>query len=115
MKLTNKRFWLAWLVLLLLAITSCMAESWNEDTALLGAAYALSLLSTWLCHRVRPRAASGNLIVMIVYNVILSCNLIFNSRYGAGLTWWFYALLLNIIHSIAVLLYIRYQSIHHRL
>lgn len=115
MKQTDKRFWIAWLVFLLLAIVSCMTGGWNEDTALLGAAYALSLLSTWLCHRVRPRAALGNLIVMIVYNVILSCNLIFNSRYGAWLTWWFYALLLNIIHSIAVLLYIRYQSIHHRL
>lgn len=115
MKLTDKRFWIVWPVLLLLAIVSCMAGGWNEDTALLGAAYALSLLSTWLCHRGRPRAASGNLIVMIVYNVILSYNLVFNSRYGAGLIWWFYALLLNIIHSIAVLLYIRYQSIHHRL
>lgn len=116
MKLTDKRFWLAWLVLLLLAIVSCMAEGWNEDTALLGAAYALSLLSTWLCHRVRPRAASGNLIVMIVYNVILSCNLIFNSCYGAGLTWWFFALLLNAIHSIGLLIYaliIRFIKKHH--
>ena len=115
MRLTDNRFWIAWLVLFFLAIVSCTAEGWNEDMALLGAAYALSLLSTWLCHRVRPRAALGNMIVMIAYNAILSYNLVFNSRYGAGLTWWFYALLLNIIHSIAVLLYIRYQSIHHRL
>lgn len=105
MKLIDKRFWMAWIVLLLLAIVSGLAGGWNEDTALLGAAYALSLLSIWLCHRVRSRAASGNLIVMIVYNVILSCNLIFNSRYGAGLTWWFYALLLNSIHSIVLLVY----------
>ena len=115
MKLTDKRFWIAWLVFLILAIVSSLAEGLNEDTALLGVAYMLSLLSTWLCHRVRPRAALGNLIVMIAYNAILSYNLVFNSRYGVGLTWWFYALLLNIIHSIAVLLYIRYQSIHHRL
>lgn len=80
-------------MLFLLAIVSCTAEGWNEDMALLGAAYALSLLSTWLCHRVRPRAALGNMIVMIAYNAILSYNLVFNSRYGAGLTWWFYALL----------------------
>ena len=105
MKLTDKRFWLAWLVLLLLAIASCMAEGWNEDTALLGAAYALSLLSTWLCHRVRPRAALGNLIVMIAYNAVLSYNLVFNSRYGAGLTWWFFALLLNAVHSLVMLVY----------
>jgi len=105
MKLTDKRFWLAWLVLLLLAIVSCMAGGWSGDKALLGAAYALSLLSAWLCHRVRPRAASGNLIVMIVYNAMLSYNLIFDSRYGEGLTWWFFALLLNSIHSIALLVY----------
>ena len=86
MKLTDKRFWIAWLVLLLLVIVSCMAEGWSEDTVLLGAAYALSLLSAWLCHRVRLRVAFGNLIVMILYNAILSYNLIFNSNYGAGLT-----------------------------
>ena len=116
MKLTDKRFWIAWLVLLLLAIVSCMTGGWSEDTALLGLAYALSLLSTWLCHMVRPGSASGNLIVMIVYNVILSCNLIFNSRYGAGLTWWFFALLLNAIHSIGLLIYtliIRFIKKHH--
>ena len=105
MKLTDKRFWIAWLVLFILAIVSCMAGGWNEDTALLGAAYTLSLLSAWLCHRIRPRVALGNLIVMIVYNVILSCNLIFNSRYGAGLTWWFFALLLNAVHSLVMLAY----------
>ena len=48
MNLTDKRFWIAWLLLLILAIVSCMTEGWCEDGALLGAAYALSLLSTWL-------------------------------------------------------------------
>ena len=105
MRLNDKRFGIAWLLLFILAIVSCMAEGWNEDTVLLSAAYMLSLLSTWLCHRVRPRAALGNLIVMIAYNAILSYNLVFNSRYGAGLTWWLFALLLNAIHSIGLLIY----------
>lgn len=105
MKLTDKRFWIAWLVLLLLVIVSCIAEGWSEDIALLGAAYALSLLSAWLCHRVRPRVAYGNLIVMIVYNAILAYNLVFNSQYGSGMTWWFYALLLNTIHSIVLMIF----------
>lgn len=106
MKLTDKRFWIAWLVLLILAIVSCTEGGWSEDTALLGVAYTLSLLSTSLCHKARPRVAYGNLIVMFVYNVILAYNLVFNSRYGAGMTWWFYALLLNTIHSIALLLFV---------
>ncbi len=116
MRLTDKRFWIAWLVLFILAIVSCMTGDWSEDTALLGAAYALSLLSTWLCYRVRPRAALGNLIVMIAYNAILSYNLVFNSRYGAGLTWWLFALFLNAIHSIGLLIYtstIRFIKKHH--
>lgn len=107
---TDKRFWIAWLVLLLMSIVSCMAEGWSEDTALLGAAYALSLLSAWLCHRVRPRVALGNLIVMIAYNAILSYNLVFNSHYGAGLTWWLFILLLNTIHSICLLIFILISS-----
>ena len=107
---TDKRFWIAWLVLLLMSIVSCMAEGWSEDTALLGAAYALSLLSAWLCHRVRPRVALGNLIVMIAYNAILSYNLVFNGQYGAGLTWWFFILLLNTIHSMCLLIFILISS-----
>lgn len=101
----EKRFWAAWLVLFLMSIVSCMSEGWNEDSALLSGAYALSLLSTWLCHRVRPKVAYGNLIVMIVYNSFLAYNLVFNSRYGSGMTWWFCALLLNTVHSIALLIY----------
>ena len=100
------RFWITWLVLLLVAIVSCMAGGWSEDTVLLGAAYALSLLSAWLCHRVRPRVAFGNLIVMILYNAILSYNLIFNSNYGAGLTWWFLTLFLNTLQSFLLLVYV---------
>lgn len=105
MKLTDKRFWIAWGVLLILMVGCCISEGWSEDMALLGAAYALSLLSTWLCHKIRPRVAYDNLIVMIVYNAILAYNLVFNSRYGGGITWWFYVLLLNTIHSVALLGY----------
>lgn len=99
-------FWTSWGVMLLLMVYRCMSEGWRGDTTLLGGAYALSLLSAWLCHRIRQRIAFGNLIVMIVYNAILSYNLAFHSRYGAGLTWWLFALLLNAVHSIALLAFI---------
>ena len=106
MKLTDKRFWIVWLFLLLLAIVSCIVEGWSEDTALLGVAYTLSLLSTWLCHSVTARVAFGNLIVMILYNAILSYNLVFNSRFGAGLTWWLLILLLNTLQSLLLLMHV---------
>ena len=99
-------FWISWLFLFLLAIVSCIVEGWSEDAALLGVTYALWLLSTWLCQRVKPRTAFGNLIVMIAYNAILSYNLVFNSRYGAGLTWWLLILLLNTLQSLSLLGYV---------
>lgn len=117
MKLTDRRFWIAWGVLLVIVAGVCIYEGWCEDTALLGGAYALSLLSVWLYYRVRPRVAYGNLIVMIVYNAILAFNLAFYSQYGSGLTWWFLILLLNAIHSVAILiiLIVRYLSTLNRL
>lgn len=106
-------FWILWGVLLVLMVGCCISEGWSEDMALLGGAYAMSLLSAWLCKRIRPRVAYGNLIVMVVYNAILAYGLVFDSRYGAGMTWLFYALLLNTVHSIAMLIYslvIRHKS-----
>lgn len=79
--------------------------SWNEDMAILGIAYALSLLSTWLYYRIRPKEAFGNLLVMFLYNAILGHNLIFNSYGGSGFTWWFYLLILNGIHSIGLIIF----------
>jgi len=104
MKLTDKRFWIVWTVLMLLMVGAAWIEGWSEDMVLLDVAYALSLLLTWLCHRIKPKFAFGNLIVMICYNTILEYNLLFNSQYGTGLTWWFFALLLNTIQSIYLLL-----------
>ena len=54
MKPTDKRFWISWGALLVLIVGRCLSEGWREDTTLLGGAYALSLLSTYLCHRIRP-------------------------------------------------------------
>lgn len=105
MQLTDKRFWLALAALGMLMVVVMAQCSWNEDTIILGIAYALSLLSTYLCHRIRPKAAFGNLLVMLLYNAILGYNLISNSQGAAGFTWWFYLLLLDGIHSIGLLIY----------
>lgn len=113
MKLTDKRFGIVYGALLLLMVGVCVSEGWREDTALLGGGYALSLFAIWLCYRVRQGVAYGNLIVMIVYNAILACNLRFNGQYGAGTTWWLFILLINAVHSIVLLFYtliITYKS-----
>lgn len=108
MKLSHRVFWIAWSVLSLLFTSNCIREGWTEDTALLGVAYGLSLLSTWLCHSVKPGMAFGNLIVMVVYNAIWSYNLAFNSQYGTGLLWWFLAFFMNTNHSLSLLIYYLY-------
>ena len=105
MKLTDKRFWIVWAALAMLMVVVMARCSWNEDTMILGIAYAVSLLSTWLCHRIRPKAAFGNLLVMFLYNAILGYNLIFNSYGGSGFTLWFYLLILNVIHSIGLIIF----------
>ncbi len=105
MKLTDKRFCIVWLILLLIMGTTCIVGGWNEDTFLLGVAYALSLFSTWLIKKVEQKAAFYNLLVMIIYNAILSYNFLFNNRYGSGMTWWAYAIILNTIQSILLIVY----------
>ena len=105
MRLIKNRFWIAWTTLLLLMVGYCFANYKSTDMALLGGACALSLLSAWLCHKIRSRVAFGNIIIMIVYNAVLAYNIAFNSQYGACFTWWFYSLLLNAIHSVVLLLY----------
>lgn len=72
---TDKAFLTVWGLVPLLMVGCCLSEGWREDTALLGGSYALSLLSAWLCHRVRPRVAYGNLIVMVVYNAMFKRDL----------------------------------------
>lgn len=105
MKHTDCRFWIAWATMLIFLAVGCMMQSWCEDTALLGASYALSLLSTWLCHKRSKHVAFVCLIIMMFYNVILGYNLIFNSQYGAGLLWWILSVILNATFSIALIIY----------
>lgn len=106
MKLTDIRFWIALVILFLLMVATFAATGRNEDTALLGVAFSLSLCSTWLYHKRKPVTAFGNIIVMIVYNAVLCYNLVYNSKYGTGITWWFLLLVLNAVHSIALLVMI---------
>lgn len=111
MKVTDKRFWIVWVALAVLKVVVMAQCNWNEDTMILGIAYVMSLLSTWFCLRIRPMAAFGNLLIMLLYNAILGCNLIFNSQGGAGFTWWFYLLILNGLHSIGLLIYFFFTCI----
>lgn len=108
MRLTDRRFLTAWWALLFLIVTGCMIEGRNgeqetHDMIIL----ALPLLSTWLCHRVKPRVAFYNLIVMIACYATVCLLVILNCSYRIGHKWWFVSatlMILTIIQSIALLI-----------
>lgn len=111
-KLTDKRFWLIWVILLLIIAVGCIASGLREDTLILSAAYALPLFSTWMCHRLRPTTAIVNLIVMITYNALFCFGIAFSNKGGAGFTWWFWAIALNTLQSIGMFIYCLFAIIH---
>src|SRR4051812_20915114 len=39
-----------------------------------------------------------SLIILLAYSCPLLYNLIFNNRYGSGLLWWFYLIILSSVH-----------------
>ena len=102
MRMTDRRFLTAWWTLLFLIVMGCMIEGRNgeqetHDMIIL----ALPLLSTWLCHRVKPRVAFYNLIVMIACYATVYLLVILNCSYRTGPKWWFVSatlMILTIIH-----------------
>ena len=109
MRMTDRRFLTAWWTLLFLIGMGCMIEGRNgeqetHDMIIL----ALPLLSTQLCHRVKPRVAFYNLIVMIACYATVYLLVILNCSYRTGPKWWFVSatlMILTIIHSIALLIF----------
>lgn len=105
MKLTDKRFWILWLIGVIIAVTVCLCSSWSEDTLLLAVAFALSMMAIAIIHKFRNRTALCNIIFWLGYNSLLSYGLLIKSDGGAGLTWWFYLLCLNALQFIVLAVY----------
>ena len=105
MKLTDKRFWLLWIIGIIMAVTVCLCSSWSEDTLILAVAFALSLIVVAFCHKASKRAAWCNILFWLGYNTLLSYGLLFKSKYGSGLTWWFFLLCLNTLQFIVLTAY----------
>lgn len=119
MRLTDRKFLTAWWALLFLIVMGCMIEGRNgeqetHDMIIL----ALPLLSTWLCHRVKPQVAFYNLIVMIACYATVYLLVILNCSYRTGPKWWFVSatlMILTIIHSIALLIFSIISLIIHKI
>jgi len=105
MGLRNKRFWLLWIIGAIAAVTACLCSSWSEDTLLLAVAFALSLIAVAFCHKASKRVACYNILFWLGYNALFSYGLLFKSKYGSGLTWWFFLLCLNTLQSIVLTAY----------
>ncbi len=101
----NTRFWLLWVIGAVMAVMVCSCYSWDEDTLLLAVVFALSLIAVAFCHKASKRVAGYNILFWLGYNVLLSYGLLFKSKYGSGLTWWFYMLCLNCLQFIILTIY----------
>ena len=101
----DNRFWLLWIIGAIMAVSVCLCSSWSEATLLLAVAFALSLIAIAIIRKFRYRTALCNIIFWLGYNSLLSYGLLFKSEGGAGLTWWFYLLCLNVLQFIIVAAY----------
>lgn len=88
-----------------MALSVCLCSPWSEDTLLLAAAFALSLIAIAIIRKFRYRTALCNILFWLVYNALLSFGLLFKSEGGAGFTWWFYLLILNVLQFVVLALY----------
>lgn len=104
-RISEKRFWVLWLIGAIIAVAVSLCSSWSEDTLLLAVAFALSLIAIAIIHKFRNRTALCNILFWLGYNALLSYGLLFKSEGGAGLTWWFYLLCLNALQFIVLAVY----------
>lgn len=105
MKLTYKRFWILWIIGAIMALSVCLCSPWSEDTLLLAVAFALSLIAIAIIRKFRYRTALCNILFWLGYNAVLSYGLLFKSKYGSGLAWWFYLLCFNCLQFIVLVVY----------
>lgn len=105
MKLIDKCFWVFGLIGAIMALSVCLCSRWSEDTLLLAVAFALSLIAIAIIRKFRYRTALCNILFWLGYNAVLSYGLLFKSEGGAGLTWWFYLLCLNVLQFIVLAVY----------
>lgn len=114
MNLKYKRFWITFAVAAMLDAVICIELPFNEDNMILIGATVLLLAAIAVCRRCSKRASFVNLIVFIAYTALLGYNLLFNSAYGAGFTWWFYLLILNLVQFLALAIYMTTKQIGKR-
>lgn len=105
MKLTDKRFWVLWIIGVIMALSVSLCSSWSGDTLLLAVAFALSLIAIAIIHKFRNHTALCNILFWLAYNALLSFGLLFKSEGGAGLTWLFYLLCLNTVQFFVLAVY----------
>ncbi len=104
-RITDKRFWILWYIGVIIAVVVSLCLSRSVDTLLLSVAFALSLIAIAIINKFRNRTALCNVLFWLGYNAPLSFGLLFISEGGAGLTWWFYLICLNILQFIVLAIY----------
>ena len=87
----------------------------NEDILLYISSIICALLTIYQIFNRQKRAGILSAIVLLGYSLPLYYLFFFHSEYGAGLTWWFYLLVLNLIYILSTAIHFIFKYIKGRL
>ncbi len=82
----------------------------HEDNFILLNGYLINFVLMYLLYRKRKSALWVQLIAMLVYTPVMLYGLMANSQGGSALVWWFYWLMVIVLHSLVLV----YQILHKR-
>lgn len=77
----------------------------HSDNYILFLASIVCLLAIWLVFRLNKNVGVLNLILFSVYSAYGYYYLLFVNTQGAALAYWFYLMMLTILHTVSLLLY----------
>ena len=86
----------------------------DEDILLYISSIICVLLTIYQIFKHQKATAALSAIVLLGYSLSLYYFFFFRSEYGAGLTYWFYLLVLNLIYFLSTVAYIIFKYIKRR-
>lgn len=75
----------------------------HEDNFILLNGYLINGLLLYLLYRKRKSALWAQFIAMLVYTPVMLYGLVYHSECGSALVWWFYWLMVIILHSVMLI------------
>lgn len=108
MKMTDKRFWIAWAIAELLLLTSCIDFAVRCQSLSIMCVFAVTqplMITLAIFKMTHPNAALGNLVIISLYTVY-SIYSRFTHEDTDGWGWFAFTVVLPIVQLILLLLYL---------